>query len=86
MVGYSQDVYFFAGIGIDNRIWEVLHDKTTLSMEPQRSKQRMLYQQMKRAFEFGKKCLRKSSASPLFVVLGSFPKILLGFRVKRIPH
>lgn len=37
MVGNSQDLNFFTGDCIDNRVGEVPHDETALSMEPQRA-------------------------------------------------
>lgn len=86
MVGNSQDLDFFTGNCIDDRVWEVLHDESALPVEPPRSQQRMLQQELNRALEFGEKCLRKSDASPFLVVLGRFPKVLFGLRMKRIPH
>ena len=86
MVGNSEDLYFFAGNRIDDRVRKVFHNETALPMEPQCSQQRMPQQELNRVLEFGEKSLRKSGASSLPVVIGRFAKVLFRLRVKRISH
>ena len=81
MVCNSQDLYFLTGDCLNNRIGEMPHDEATFSMMPKRSQYRMLHQQLDRALEFGKKCLRKSGASAFLIVFGRFPEITFSLRV-----
>lgn len=86
MVGNRKDLNFVTNNNVDDRIGEVLHDKTTLPMAPWCAKLRMLQQQLNRVLEFSEKRQRKCVTGALLIVLCRVLKVSYRLRVKRISH